>query len=56
MFVCGIFVIIYDIGGSVDIVDFDMGMVLKCGDIYMLLEKILEIRERGKEFYIIKCC
>ena len=52
---CGTPVITYDTGGSADIVDSDTGMVLKRGDIHMLLEKILEIRERGKESYIIKC-
>ena len=52
---CGTPVITYDTGGSADIVDFDTGMVLKRGDIHTLLEKILEIRERGKESYIIKC-
>lgn len=52
---CGTPVITYDTGGSADIVDSDTGMVLKRGDIHTLLEKILEIRERGKESYIIKC-
>ena len=52
---CGTPVITYDTGGSADIVDSDTGMVLKRGDIHTLLEKILEIRERGKESYITKC-
>ena len=45
----------YDAGDSAEIVDTDTEMVLKRGDINTLLEKILEIRERGKESYITKC-
>lgn len=52
---CGTPVITYDTGGSADIIDSVTGVVLRRGDVHSLLEKIVEIREKGKGYYKDKC-
>lgn len=52
---CGTPIITYNTGGSPEAIDKATGIVVEQGNISKLLEAIIEIKEKGKQFYSESC-
>lgn len=52
---CGTPVITYNTGGSPESIDESTGIVVEQGNISKLVEAIIEIKEKGKQFYSESC-